>query len=387
MGRTLRIRPVAFAAAATTGAALVLAGCGDDTGPDNGQNALQPKGEYAKQILDLTRPFFWIAVAVGIGVVAGTIFVAVRFRQKPGGEERMPHQTHGNTALEVGWTIVPALILAVMAVPTVATIFSLAEKPKGDVLNVTVEGRQWWWQFTYEDGSKIVTANELHMQTGQPLLLTQTGPPLATQSDSPTQQYNNGVLHSFWIPELNGKKDIVPGRKQTNKFVTDRPGTYLGQCAEYCGSSHANMRMRVIVHTPEDFAKWQASQKLALSSDQLQAGVNNQAYGCAGCHSFQVGVPGAVGPNLTKLADRDAFAGDIFEMNYDNLWRWIHNAPSMKPSGDLQGWMPDFSVAYGPPFPSPAMSEQEAQQIACFLLKNTASTPERAAEVSKGCPS
>ena len=143
-------------------AAVTLAGCGDSTGPDNGQNALRPQGPNAQKILNLFRPFFWIAVVIGIAVVVGTIYVALRFRQKPG-TDPMPKQTHGNTVLEVGWTLIPALILAVMAVPTVATIFDLAEKPVGkDVVHVTVSGRQWWWQFTYDKDRKSTRLNSSH---------------------------------------------------------------------------------------------------------------------------------------------------------------------------------------------------------------------------------
>ena len=146
LDRTHRFRR-AGATAAVAIAVVMLAGCGDSTGPKNNQNALRPAGTYARQILHLTEPFFWVAVIVGLGVIGGTFFVALRFREKPG-EERSPKQIHGNTVLEISWTVIPAVILAIMAVPTVATIFSLAKKPTGpNVVHVTVSARQWWWQF------------------------------------------------------------------------------------------------------------------------------------------------------------------------------------------------------------------------------------------------
>src|SRR5262245_29212233 len=177
LDRTYRLRRGVVTAAVAAIAVVVLSSCGDKTGPDNHQNALRPAGTSARTILNLTEPFFWIAVAVGLFVLFATIYVAIRFRERPGNDQG-PVQVHGNTVLEVSWTIIPALILAVMAVPTIATIFSLAKKPTGNVVNVTVSARQWWWQFTYTDaGNGVVTANELHIPINTPVNLTLEGPP------------------------------------------------------------------------------------------------------------------------------------------------------------------------------------------------------------------
>ena len=176
-------------------AAVVLASCAD-SGPNNDQNATTAEGPFAEKIFNLFVPFCWIGVLIGMFVLVATIYVALRFRVKPG-EEGAPRQTHGNSTLEIGWTIVPALILAIMAVPTVATIFDLAKQPSGpEVLNVTVTARQWWWQFTYNDGSNLEMANELHIPVGRPIALTLVGPPLCSGENC----YTNGVIHSFWIP-------------------------------------------------------------------------------------------------------------------------------------------------------------------------------------------
>src|SRR4051812_8565397 len=312
LDRTHRFRRAGIAAAIAI-AAIALASCGDQTGPDNKQNALRPEGKYAHQILDLTEPFFWIAVVIGLGVIAGTIYVALRFREKPG-EERAPKQIHGNSVLEISWTVIPAVILAIMAVPTVATIFSLAKRPTGpEVVHVTVTARQWWWEFTYTDaGKEVETANELHIPAGAPISLS-----LQTPKCSPTPCYLNGVIHSFWVPALNGKKDVVPGRVQFLKLLADKPGTYLGQCAEYCGLSHADMRLRVIAQTPADYDAWVKSQQAQTTAQTaLEKGVNNETWQCASCHSFQAGKPGAVAPNLVHLADRTTFAGAIYLNNY-----------------------------------------------------------------------
>ncbi len=363
LDRTQRFRRAGTTAAIAI-AAVALGSCGDSTGPNNKQNALRPAGKYSRQILHLTEPFFWIAVVVGVGVIAGTFFVALRFREKAG-EERSPVQVHGNTVLEISWTVIPAVILAIMAVPTVATIFSLAKKPTGpNVVHVTVTARQWWWEFHYDDpGNGVETANELHVPAGAPIELT-----LQTPMCSPTPCYNNGVVHSFWVPELNGKKDVVPGRHQYLKIEADKPGVYQGQCAEYCGLSHADMRLRVIAETPADYQAWVQSQLAQKTSEAaLETGVNNTTYQCASCHSFKSGTPGVVAPNLTHLADRTGFAGDKYLLNYDNLWRWVYDAPSRKPMGKLYQHMPNFSAL--------GMTQAEAQKIACFLLTDTATNP------------
>jgi cytochrome c oxidase subunit 2 len=377
LDRRQRFRRAGTAAAVAAIAAVVLASCGDSSGPDNDQNALRPEGPYADKILDLTRPFFWIAVVIGVLVVAGTLYVALRFRVKEG-EGAAPRQTHGHSALEIGWTIVPALILAVMAVPTVATVFDLAEDPQGaEVLDVSVTARQWWWQFHYDDGSNIETANELHIPAGVDVALKLIGPPACSGDNC----YTNGVVHSFWVPSLNGKKDVVPGRTHFLKIKADQPGEYRGQCAEYCGLAHADMRLRVIAHPPAEFEAWKRSQLEAPAQDALLAGVQNAKWQCASCHSFEPTQPGAVGPNLANLADRKSFAADKYEMTYDNLWRWILDAPGRKPMGELDQRMPSFKNEGNAE--GVRMTEREARDIACFLLENTASNPSPVPECNR----
>ena len=190
-----RLRRGPLTAVGMAAAVLFVAGCGG-TGPHNRQNALHPAGPAARTIINLMSPFFWIAVVIGAGVVGMTIFVALRFRERPG-EERSPVQTHGNTVLEVSWTIIPFLILAVMAVPTVATIFKLAKIPKGpNVVHIHVDARQWFWQYQYTDKSTgFYTANEMHIPINKPVLLYLT---------------SENVIHSFWVPELAGKERRRP---------------------------------------------------------------------------------------------------------------------------------------------------------------------------------
>jgi cytochrome c oxidase subunit 2 len=357
LDRTSRLRRKAGIVVTLTTAAVLLASCGD-TGPDNGQNVLRPAGPAAEKILDLTEPFFWVAVAIGSFVLFGTIYVAVRFRARPGDDEAGPKQVHGNTVLEVSWTIIPALILAVMAVPTIATIFDLAERPKGDdVVDIRVIGKQWWWEYHYRNAAGddiMVTANEMHIPIDRPVYLT-------LESDN--------VIHSFWIPELAGKKDVVPGHQNHLTLEASEPGTYLGQCAEYCGLSHANMRMRVIAHTDADYDEWFERQlePLSASSAAFVQETLGTKWGCTSCHSFDPTKAGATAPNLTHLADREGFAGDIYDTNFENLWKWVHDAPSRKPMEDLDSAMPNFSAQ--------GMTDAEAKEIAEFLLCQTGTQP------------
>jgi len=333
-------------------AGAALAGCSDS---NDQQNSLKPEGPYAQQILDLFTPFFWIGTIIGIGVVVATIYVALRFREKPG-EERNPKQTHGNTALEVGWTIVPALILAIMAVPTVATIFDLAEEPE-NAIEITVTGKQWWWEYEYVDEG-IITANELHIPEDRDIALNIQSPP-------------DGVIHSFWIPNLNGKKDAVPGRSEFLKIKADDVGEFLGQCAEYCGLSHANMRTRVFVESEEDYEKWVADQKVPVAAADVAFVEETLAtkWACTECHSLNplVSAESRTGPNLTHLGDRTTFASGMYDMNLENLTEWVYDAPEQKPAGPLKNWMPSFK--------DKGMTKEEAEEIAHFLLCDTATDP------------
>jgi cytochrome c oxidase subunit 2 len=354
--RNHRLRRGLASVATVLVAAAAIAGCSDN---ENGQNSLDPKGPEANQILDLFTPFFWIAAVIGVGVIVGTFYVALRFRQKPG-EERNPKQVHGNTVLEISWTIVPALILAVMAVFTVPVIFDLAERVEGEeVVNITVTGRQWFWEYEYVD-DEFLAANEMHIPVGRPIQLTITAP-------------NDGVIHSFWVPELNGKKDAVPGREEPLRFEADAPGTYLGQCAEYCGLSHADMRLRVIAMPENEYEQWVAEQKAPLGAQQ-QAFVDStlgEKWTCTNCHALS-SAPGegaTIGPNLTRVGDRTTFAAGTYDTNAGNLADWVHDAPSMKSFGDYQNAMPSFA--------SEGMTIDEAREIAEFLC-STASDAETA---------
>ncbi len=362
--------------------ALVLAACSEVK--NNGQNSLEPKGPQAQKIYDLFVPILIIAIIVGIAIIIATVFLAVKFRYKKGTNEN-PKQVHGNTRLEIGWTVLPALLLAIIAVPTVATIFDLAQNPGPSALQVTVEGKQWWWQFSYPD-AKVVTADEMIIPTGRDVFVH------LTACDGAGAAKTCNVIHSFWVPELSGKKDVVPGQENTLTLNADKPGTYLGQCAEYCGLSHANMRFRVIAKSPADFQTWLSEQQQGpvnplTDSDGKPAGptqellTNAKNFGCVNCHVFDDSSKASYGPNLTHLASRTTFASGSYPLNRSNLINWVKDAPSMIPmssqgcrlppsAGGICVGMPSFTTdtPTSPPGYKP-MTQQQAEDIADFLLE------------------
>ena len=358
---------------------LLLAACSAE---DNGQNSLKPEGPQAHKIYNLFTPVFFISVVVGVLVLGAVVVFALRFRYRPGKNEN-PKQIHGSTPLEIGWTIVPALILAVVAVPTIITIFDLSKEPTGDVVNVTAVGKQWWWEFKYPE-QDVVTANELVIPAGRPVRVN-----LTACDESLPNKCN--VIHSFWVPELNGKRDVVPGRKTFTTIEADKPGTYLGQCAEYCGLSHANMRFRVIAKEPQEFDRWIGEQQQGPTVPfQVGTGAQTQPAGpaqelmstkfqCTNCHSVGDSKVSSYGPNLTHLASRTTFASGYYELTRDKLVQWVHNAPGLIPmeskacrepgepaAGKCVG-MPSFSR--DTPAGQPTMTQQEAEQIADYLLQ------------------
>jgi len=310
--------------------ALVLTACAD-TLP---RSTLNPLGENAETIDGLFRLTLWIAAVFFVGVNAAVLYVAYRFRAKKG-DDREPKQIHGNDTLEITWTVIPALILATIAVPTIQTIFDLAEEPEG-ALQVEVIGHQWWWEYRYVD-SGVVTANELYIPTDQPVFLSMT-------TD------DTDVIHSFWIPNLNGKRDVVPGRVNTLTISAEEEGVYLGQCAEFCGLSHARMRMTVTAVSQGDFDQW--------VSDQLEPGdvdLESEGWGlfldkgCSACHA--IGGTDAEGgglnpgPDLTHLASRATFAGATYDQNTENLSAWLRNPSDLKPmEPDSDRGMPNLGL-------------------------------------------
>lgn len=310
--------------------ALLLASCANDLP----QSSLNPKGEEAEQIDQLWQLVLALATFVFVVVNAALLFAIIRFRRRKG-DTSEPKQIHGNTKLEITWTILPAVVLAVLAVPTVQTLFDLRAQATGDdVLTVRVTGHQWWWEFEYpdfvtDDGRILTTANELHIPAGVTTNLEMT---------------SADVLHSFWVPPLNGKRDLVPGQVQHLKLTphADLDEVIPGQCAEYCWLGHADMRMAVHVQQPEDFAAWAEAQ---LTPAEIPADGTVAADGyatftqlCVACHQAHVSGPDGVevvgtafAPDLTHFGSRETMAAAILENTGEHVAQWLDDPQTLKP--------------------------------------------------------
>ncbi|MEY2472929.1 MAG: cytochrome c oxidase subunit [Actinomycetota bacterium] len=325
---------------------LLLGACGRNVQP---QNVLDPRAPIARRLDSLWNPVFSIAVVIFVLVEFLVVFVAIRYRRR--GDDDQPKQIHGSTKLEFGWTLAPALILAFVGFFTVLNVGKLDAIPKGnDVMRVNVTGHQWWWEFEYPKLG-VTTANELHLPIGERVDVR------LTSAD---------VIHSFWPPKLAGKLDVIPGR--VNHMEIDlrknvQPGYYWGQCAEYCGLSHANMRLRIVVHSADGWARWQAGQTKAPNLDlaaDSSAGSGKDLFrtkGCGGCHTINGYTAGKVGPNLTHFMSRKVFAGAIFPNNAEELKAWLRNPPKQKPM------MPDNGMG----MPNLNLAENEITDLISFL--------------------
>ncbi|HEX9410493.1 MAG TPA: cytochrome c oxidase subunit II [Actinomycetota bacterium] len=355
----MRVRARARLYAVLAAAAFALSACARDDFP---QNTLAPQGPQAEKIDRLFQPVFWIAVAVFFLVEGAMVYFLVRYRHRPG--RGVPAQVHGNKRLEVTWTVIPAVLLAVIAVPTLWTIFALAEKP-ANALEITVTGHQWWWEVRYPAqaskgvAKEMVTANEVRIPTGIPVYISLIS--------GPSGAAGGPVIHSFWIPRLAGKQDVVPGRTNHLTIEAPNPGTYLGQCAEFCGISHANMRLRLVAQPPSEFEAWVQQQAQPAAQPPPDVLAIMDRVGCGGCHTIngvkgQGGVPyaGIVGPDLSHFADRSTFAGAILDITPANLADWLRDPQAVKPGNDMTigpGGQPGRSV----------LSEDEINALVQYL--------------------
>jgi cytochrome c oxidase subunit 2 len=292
-------------------------------------NSLAPAGPVAEKQADLYWLVFWIAAVVFVLVEGALVYALWRFRRR--GPADRPRQVHGNTRLEIAWTIIPALLLAGVAVPTVGTIFDLAQTPEG-AMRIEVEAHQWWWEVRYPD-LQLVTANEVHIPTGEQVVVELT---------------SEDVIHSFSVPRLAGKQDVVPGRTNTLNFSADEPGTYRGQCQEFCGLSHAYMRFRVVAHEQADFDAW-VQEQLAPGAAPEQGGeVERVLPTCFACHAIQgVGGPNPEappppikGPDLTHVGSRQTLAAGKLPNTEEGLATWLRDPPAVKAGSR----MPDYDL-------------------------------------------
>ncbi len=321
--------------------------------PSHYQSTFDAAGPVAQMQLNLFLIIFWTAAVVFVAVEGILIYTVVRFRRRPGQE--MPKQWHGHTRLEVAWTIAPALVLVVIAVPTITTIFKTANTPnQAEVLQINVRAHQWWWEFHYPQLG-VVTANELHIPP-DPWIVEAT-----LESDD--------VIHSFWVPKLAGKLDVIPNNTNKLWFKASRidadPATpeldpYFGLCAEFCGTAHALMRFRVIVEpTQAAFDAWVERQKAPPVAPASQLAQDGQRLfgekGCTVCHTatgpdreglqkarmtaFLRTEPGKPAPypapNLTHFGSRTTLASATLDNTEDNLRKWLEAPNKVKPGNHM----------------------------------------------------
>lgn len=284
-------------------------------------NSASPQAETTASLFILVLA---IAAVILILVTVVVLFAALRFRYRPG-ELREPVQSEGNRPLEILWTLAPLLVLALVSVLMVDAMGRLTPASFAvDEADIVVTGHQWWWRVEYPEAG-VITANEIHIPSGRPLTV---------------QLETADVIHSFWIPELGGKSDLIPGRQATTVLEANRPGTYLGACAEYCGTQHAWMRLRVIAHPENEYSAWLASQQaIPAMPTEGDAAVGAQLFQqltCVNCHAVGGTAPRTqVGPDLTHLGDRDTLGAGVVTNTPENLALWLRDPQALKPGNHM----------------------------------------------------
>jgi cytochrome c oxidase subunit 2 len=294
------------------------------TSPTGLSNIFAPESTPAKSIFDLSMLVLVITGIIFVVVFTLLVFSIVKFRGKAADVAREPAQVYGSTQIELAWTIIPILIVVVLFLATARVIHAVQDAPMpGSAMEVTVIGHQFWWEYRYPKLG-IVTANELHIPVSDPAHPTPTFLKLLSADTD----------HSFWIPQLAGKTDLIPNHPNSMWMDPHRTGLFLGQCAQYCGTQHAKMLLRVSVDSPEDFAAWVRSQQQPAAQDEkVQAGRHVfETTACINCHAISgTAANGRFGPDLTHLMSRDTIASGAAENTPEKLRLWIQTPDAIKP--------------------------------------------------------
>jgi cytochrome c oxidase subunit 2 len=381
--------------------------------------------DFNRDATSLWNLMIWLGIGVFVLVELLLLYVMIRYRRRPNDAE--PEHVHGNTKLELTWTILPAVILVIIAVPTVKSVWRFQSGAPANALQIDVIGHQWWWEFRYPE-QNIITANELYLPTGRPVSFT-----LRSQD----------VIHSFWIPQLGGKRDVISNRTNHLWFTPDSVGTraFNGSCNEYCGVSHANMRFRAYTVSPQEFDRWVAGQQatavfplpaptavppagaaaatpvaqqtapppapvagfvfpveqlpshvipmtpipsgLAIADEVLAAGDAQRGFeqysrsACIGCHRIRgnASSQGVIGPDLTHIGSRHTIAAGLFPNDARHLALWIKNARKMKPMSLAAASMPTLGLGETDPLLKTSvtaglggLSDQQIADIVAYLM-------------------
>ena len=309
-------------------------------------NIFAPASTPADSIYHLS--LFVLAITGLIFVVVFTLlaYAVVKFRRRSGDDDREPPQIYGSNQMELAWTVIPVLIVVVLFLAAARVIHAIedAKFPAGTT-EITAIGHQFWWEFQYP-GQGFVTANELHVPV--------------SDRDHPTPTHitlmSADTDHSFWVPKLAGKTDLIPNRVNSMWIDPHETGVYVGQCAQYCGTQHAKMLLRVVVDSPEDFNKWTASQKQpAIELDSVAQGRHIfESTACVNCHTIAgTDAKGKFGPDLTHLMTRTTLASGAIANTQENLRTWIKDPDAIKP---------------GCLMPAMQMSEEEVDAVTAYLM-------------------
>ncbi|MBV8436742.1 MAG: cytochrome c oxidase subunit II [Silvibacterium sp.] len=319
-------------------------------GPQATPSIFAPASTPATQIYHLSFFILEITAAIFVAVAGLLTYVIIRYRARTGDDESEPAQVYGSNQVELAWTVIPILIVVVLFLTTARVIFAIQDAPMPTAaLEVTAVGHQFWWEYRYPKqglvGQDFVAVNELHV-------------PLSS-TDHPTPTYikllSADVDHSFWVPQLAGKTDLIPNHPNDTWIDPLQSGLYVGQCAQFCGVQHANMLLRVYVDTPEQFAAWLANQaKPGIQDPSVVAGRHVfETQACMNCHAVQgTAATGRFGPDLTHLMSRDTLASGMIPNTRDNLRQWIKDPNTIKP---------------GCLMPAMQLSEDQLDQVTNYL--------------------
>jgi cytochrome c oxidase subunit 2 len=299
------------------GGSLVLAACSKEASP----SIVDPKGHEARHVAGAWWLMFGLAAAV-YAVVAGLIVIAV-VRGRRDDSERTS-RLNDNAFIVIGGLAVPLAILGIISVVTVRTAVTVREPAPAGALRVDIIGHDWWWEIRYPD-TGIVTANELHVPVGRRV---------------DAKIHTADVIHSFWVPQITGKMDAIPGQANRLPFTAEQAGVYRGECAEFCGIQHANMNFLVVAEEPTRFAQWEQTEAQAAGlpmSDQGERGrVVFEREACAGCHTIRgTSAAGSLGPDLTHVGGRRTLGAGTVPNTTGNLAGWIADAQAIKPGNKM----------------------------------------------------
>lgn len=346
-------------------AMLVLSACGPSG--EKPYSTVDPASTTADDVHSLYKLIFWLSLIVFVGVQFAVVYLSLRYRRKKS-DTRRPPQVHGHKQLELVWTVIPAIVLLVLLIPTLTTLFDHDAQAQEGSLQVDVYGKQWWWEFhlgedEVQNGASldVTTANEIVIPVNRNTVFN---------------LYSNNVIHSFWVPQLSGKLDVIPGHVNSISITPTETGEFYGECAEYCGAQHAWMRFKITVVSEEEFYGWVNNWRTSpAASTKEQSGDTGIVQApakfsvCLSCHSFNgfenakaptgITAPSTMGPDLTMLVCRETIAAGMLETTPENLKKWLLDPGSVKPGNYM-------ATQIGPGMPI-ELTDAEADEFVEFL--------------------